>query len=126
MRDPPERVLERIGGENAGGGIDEGVQRSAALLRRHVRGNHNLCIGAGTRQLDRLSTPGVPFVACGTGTARRWRSCASGGCPHRSVTRHAPERRVEAEFRRERESEWTPERRAAALEAERRRHGYLG
>jgi hypothetical protein len=36
------------------------------------------------------------------------------------------ERRVEAAFRRERENEWTPERRAAALEAERRRHSYLG
>jgi hypothetical protein len=43
--------------------------------------------------------------------------------PERRAAR--AERRVEAEMRRERESEWTPERRAAALEAERRRHGYL-
>jgi hypothetical protein len=36
------------------------------------------------------------------------------------------ERRVEAALRRERDNEWTPERRAAAREAERRRHSYLG
>jgi hypothetical protein len=36
------------------------------------------------------------------------------------------ERRVENEMRRERESEWTPERRAAAVEAERRRYDLLG
>jgi hypothetical protein len=35
------------------------------------------------------------------------------------------ERRVEAQMRRERESEWTAERRAAALEAESRRYDYL-
>ena len=36
------------------------------------------------------------------------------------------ERRAEAQIRRERESEWTAERRAAALEAERRRNSFLG
>jgi hypothetical protein len=35
------------------------------------------------------------------------------------------ERQVEAQMRRERESEWTPERRAAALEAERRRYAFM-
>jgi hypothetical protein len=37
--------------------------------------------------------------------------------------RHAAraERRVEAQLRRERDAYWTPERRAAALEAERRK-----
>jgi hypothetical protein len=35
------------------------------------------------------------------------------------------ERRVEAQMRRERESEHTPERRAAALEAEARRYDFL-
>jgi hypothetical protein len=35
------------------------------------------------------------------------------------------ERRVEAQLRRERESEWTADRRAAALDAERRRYDYL-
>ena len=41
--------------------------------------------------------------------------------------RHAAraERRVEAQLRRERDSEWTPERRAAALEAERRRWDFM-
>jgi hypothetical protein len=34
------------------------------------------------------------------------------------------ERRVEAEMRRERENEWSPERRAAAVEAERRRYPF--
>jgi hypothetical protein len=43
--------------------------------------------------------------------------------PERRAAR--AERRVEAELRRERDSEWTPERRAAAVEAERRRHGYM-
>jgi hypothetical protein len=36
------------------------------------------------------------------------------------------ERRVEAEVRRERDSEWTAERRAAAVEAERRKYLWLG
>jgi hypothetical protein len=36
------------------------------------------------------------------------------------------ERRVEATLRRERESESTPERRAAVIEAERRRTAFLG
>ena len=44
--------------------------------------------------------------------------------PERRAARS--ERRVEAQMRRERENEWTPERRAAALEAERRKHSYLG
>jgi hypothetical protein len=44
--------------------------------------------------------------------------------PERRAAR--AERRVEAEIRRERESEWTPERRAAAIEAERRRFDLLG
>ena len=35
------------------------------------------------------------------------------------------ERRVEAQLRRERDSEWTPERRAAALEAERRKWDFM-
>jgi hypothetical protein len=35
------------------------------------------------------------------------------------------ERRVEAQIRRERESEWTAERRAAAAEAERRRNAFF-
>jgi hypothetical protein len=46
---------------------------------------------------------------------REWRLPA----PERRAAR--AERRVEAEFRRERDSEWTPERRAAAVEAERRK-----
>ena len=44
--------------------------------------------------------------------------------PERRAAR--AERRVEAQLRRERDNEWTPERRAAAMEAERRRHSYLG
>jgi hypothetical protein len=51
---------------------------------------------------------------------REWRLPA----PERRAAQ--AERRVEAQMRRERESEWTPERRAAALEAERRRYDYLG
>jgi hypothetical protein len=43
--------------------------------------------------------------------------------PERRAAR--AERRVEAEMRRERESEHTPERRAAALEAEIRRYDFL-
>jgi hypothetical protein len=43
--------------------------------------------------------------------------------PERRAAR--AERRVEAQMRRERESEWTPERRAAALEAERRRWDFM-
>jgi hypothetical protein len=43
--------------------------------------------------------------------------------PERRAAR--AERRVEAEMRRERESEYTPERRAAALEAEVRRYDFL-
>jgi len=35
------------------------------------------------------------------------------------------ERRAEAQLRRERDSEWTPERRAAALEAERRKWDFM-
>jgi hypothetical protein len=50
---------------------------------------------------------------------REWRLPA----PERRAARS--ERRVEAEIRRERESEWTAERRSAAVEAERRRHDYL-
>jgi hypothetical protein len=52
--------------------------------------------------------------------AREWMLPA----PERRAAR--AERRVEAELRRERENEWTPERRAAAIEAERRKHSYLG
>ena len=36
------------------------------------------------------------------------------------------ERRTEEAIRRERDSEWTAERRAAAIEAERRRNSFLG
>jgi hypothetical protein len=43
--------------------------------------------------------------------------------PERRAAR--AERRVEAAMRRERESEHTPERRAAALEAEARRYDFL-
>jgi hypothetical protein len=43
--------------------------------------------------------------------------------PERRASR--AERRVEAAMRRERESEHTPERRAAALEAEIRRYDFL-
>jgi hypothetical protein len=43
--------------------------------------------------------------------------------PERRAAR--AERRVEAEMRRQRESEYTPERRAAALEAEVRRYDCL-
>jgi len=43
--------------------------------------------------------------------------------PERGAAR--AERRAEAQLRRERDSEWTAERRAAALEAESRRYGYL-
>jgi hypothetical protein len=50
---------------------------------------------------------------------REWRLPA----PERRAARS--ERRVEDEIRRERDSEWTAERRAAAIEAERRRHDYL-
>jgi hypothetical protein len=46
---------------------------------------------------------------------REWRLPA----PERRAARD--ERRVEAQMRRERDSEWTPERRAAAIEAERRK-----
>jgi hypothetical protein len=35
------------------------------------------------------------------------------------------ERLVEARMRRERDSEWTPERRAAAIEAERRKYQHF-
>lgn len=44
--------------------------------------------------------------------------------PERRAARS--ERRVEAQLRRERDSEWTPERRAAAIEAERRKHMFMG
>jgi hypothetical protein len=43
--------------------------------------------------------------------------------PERRAARS--ERRVEAQLRRERDSEWTPERRAAALEAERRKWDFM-
>jgi hypothetical protein len=51
---------------------------------------------------------------------REWRMPA----PERRAAR--AERRVEAEVRRERDNLWTPERRAAALEAECRRTNFLG
>jgi hypothetical protein len=47
---------------------------------------------------------------------REWRLPA----PERRAARS--ERRAEAQIRRERDSEWTAERRAAALEAERRKY----
>ena len=50
---------------------------------------------------------------------REWRLPA----PERRAAQS--ERRVEAEVRRERESEWTAERRAASVEAERRRYDYM-
>ena len=43
--------------------------------------------------------------------------------PERRAAR--AERRVETQLRRERDSEWTAERRAGALEAESRRYDYL-
>jgi hypothetical protein len=43
--------------------------------------------------------------------------------PERAAARS--ERRVEAELRRERDNEYTAERRAAAIEAERRRYSYF-
>ncbi len=51
--------------------------------------------------------------------AREWALPA----PERRAAR--AERRVEAQLRRERDSEWTPERRAAALEAERRKWDFM-
>jgi hypothetical protein len=42
--------------------------------------------------------------------------------PERRAAR--AERRVEAQLRLERDCEWTPERRAAAIEAERRRYDF--
>ena len=44
--------------------------------------------------------------------------------PERAAAR--AERLVEAQMRRERDNEWTPERRAAAIEAERRKNSYWG
>jgi hypothetical protein len=44
--------------------------------------------------------------------------------PERAAARS--ERQVEAQMRRERDNEWTPERRAAAIEAERRKNSYWG
>jgi hypothetical protein len=52
--------------------------------------------------------------------AREWRLPG----PERRAARS--ERRAEAQMRRERDSLWTPERRAAAVEAERRRNSFLG
>jgi hypothetical protein len=51
---------------------------------------------------------------------REWRLPA----PERRAARE--ERRAEALMRRERDSEWTAERRAARLEAESRRYGSYG
>jgi hypothetical protein len=50
---------------------------------------------------------------------REWRLPA----PERRAAR--AERRAEADLRRERDSEWTPERRAAAVEAERRKYQHF-
>jgi hypothetical protein len=44
--------------------------------------------------------------------------------PERDAAR--AERRVEQQLRLERDNPWTPERRAAALEAERRRYALFG
>jgi hypothetical protein len=44
--------------------------------------------------------------------------------PERAAARS--ERLVEAQMRRERDNEWTPERRAARIEAERRKNSYWG
>jgi hypothetical protein len=55
-----------------------------------------------------------------TAVLREWRLPA----PERRAARD--ERRAEAEMRRERDFEWTAERRAAAIEAERRRNNFLG
>jgi hypothetical protein len=52
--------------------------------------------------------------------AREWTLPA----PERRAAR--AERRVEAQLRRERDNEWTPERRAAAREAERRKYLFMG
>lgn len=50
---------------------------------------------------------------------REWRLPA----PERRAAR--AERHAEAQMRRERDSEWTPERRAAAVEAERRKYQHF-
>jgi hypothetical protein len=50
---------------------------------------------------------------------REWRLPA----PERRAAR--AERRAEAQMRRERDSEWTAERRAAAIEAERRKYQHF-
>ena len=123
VRDPPQRVFQRVGRKDPGGGIDKGIERSAALLRRHVAGRSQPCvIDPRAPQLDRRgrSVRGMwhehrsPRVV-----VREWRMPG----PERRAA-HA-ERRAEAEMRRERDSEWTPERRAAALEAERRKYQYF-
>jgi hypothetical protein len=44
--------------------------------------------------------------------------------PERAAARS--EREAEAAIRRERDNEWTPERRAAAVLAESRKHGFYG
>ena len=123
VRDAPERVLERIGRQDPGGGVDEGVQRSAAPLRRLVlRRSQSVYRPAGTRELDREGA-GVPFVACGTNTARRARWCASGGCPHRSARgpRGTPRRGADpsrARLRMDRPSAAPPRSRPSAGECD--------
>ena len=52
VRDPPQRVLQGVSGQDPGCGIDEGVQRSAAPLRRRLLGDHIRCIDLQTRHLD--------------------------------------------------------------------------
>jgi hypothetical protein len=52
--------------------------------------------------------------------AREWR------LPEADRRAARDERRAEAQMRRERDSEWTAERRAAAIEAESRRTNFLG
>ena len=42
VRDPSQRVLQGVGGQDPGCGIDEGVQRSAAPLRRRLLGDHTM------------------------------------------------------------------------------------
>ena len=101
VRDPSQRVFEGVGRENAGGGIDKGIQRSAALLRRHCWAITTLSIDPRRRQLDRRRS------VCGmrhkhrtpAAVVREWRLPG----PERRAAR--AERRVEAQMRRERDSE---------------------
>jgi hypothetical protein len=90
-----------------------------------VRDDHKLSIDPQRGQLDRRCDP--RYTACDmrhkhrspVAVVQEWRLPG----PERRAAR--AERRVEAQLRRERDSEWTAERRAAAIEAERRRYDYM-